>query len=141
MRPVLFSFAQISHTHLGARDRSIAVGQYHHSSRSASSISKALWHPLSTLGTSLLILTRDGLLREYDPLSDAEEPQQVVSLLPSSGGKAAGRGQFRVEEEGAREAVSFCLGKGTGDWGWLSVYGLAGNGDVYGVCPFLPKNA
>lgn len=112
------------------------ISPYHHAP-SNSPLSKVLWHPLSTQSTSLLVLTLDGLLREYDPLTDAEEPQQQLSLLPP---RMGGRG-YGVDEPGEREAVSFCLGRGEGDWGWLSVYGLMANGDVYGVCPFLPKNA
>jgi nucleoporin NUP82 len=120
--------------------RSIPIGLYYHSPASPL-ISKVLWHPYGSLSSSLLVLTLDGLLREYDPLQDSEEPQQTVSLLPPRARTAGGAGRFEAEERGAREAVSFCLGKGEGDWGMLSVYGLMGNGDVYGVCPFLPANA
>ena len=101
-------------------------------------MTKVAWHPWGSNASSLLVLSLDGTLREYDPLQDAEEPQQIVSVLPPSKGGARG---FGADEPGEREAVSFCLGRGEGDWGALSVYALMGNGDVYGLCPFLPKNA
>ncbi|CED82201.1 Nucleoporin Nup88 [Phaffia rhodozyma] len=122
--------------------RSIPIGSYHHSP-SSSPLTKALWHPLSSTLSSLLLLTLDGQLREYDPLKDAEEPQQVVSLLPPMLNKKSGRnsGYWAAEEPGSREAVSFALGRGEGDWGSISIYGLMENGDIYGICPFLPSVA
>ncbi|KAL7409546.1 hypothetical protein BDY24DRAFT_366825 [Mrakia frigida] len=120
--------------------RSIPIGAYHHSPSTSStpSLTKVLWHPWGQNASSLLVLTLDGLLREYDPLQDAEEPQQLVSVVPPREG---GSRWMSAEEPGERDAVSFCLGRGEGDWGALSVYALMGNGDIYGVCPFLPKNA
>lgn len=120
--------------------RSIPVGPYYHppSTSISPSVTKVLWHPWGANASSLLVLTVDGLLREYDALQDAEEPQQIISVLPPREG---GSGWLGAEEPGERDAVSFCLGRGEGDWGALSVYALMGNGDIYGVCPFLPQNA
>ncbi|CAD6901234.1 unnamed protein product [Tilletia controversa] len=62
----------------------IVIGQYYHSEHNGlgARIAKARWHPLGHGGTSLLVATRDGTLREYDVGGDAEEPVQVVNLLP-----------------------------------------------------------
>lgn len=42
---------------------------------------------------------------------------------------------------GAEQIVSFCLGKGPGDWGPLTIYALARNSDIYAMSPFLPTQA
>ncbi|KAK0535640.1 hypothetical protein OC835_002315 [Tilletia horrida] len=62
----------------------LSIGPYYHSEHNGPSarIAKTLWHPLGQGGTSLLVATRDGTLREYDVGGDADEPVQVVSLLP-----------------------------------------------------------
>ncbi|KAE8256000.1 hypothetical protein A4X13_0g2851 [Tilletia indica] len=62
----------------------IVIGQYYHSEHNGlgARIAKVHWHPLGHGGTSLLVATYDGTLREYDVGGDAEEPVQVVSLLP-----------------------------------------------------------
>ncbi|MBW0479075.1 hypothetical protein O181_018790 [Austropuccinia psidii MF-1] len=38
------------------------------------------------------------------------------------------------------DAVSICLGTGSGDWGPLTLYCIMQNGDLYAICPYLPKN-
>lgn len=48
---------------------------------------------------------------------------------------------YLAEDASEREIVSFALGKGRADWGPLTVYALMKSGDIYAVCPYLPKNA
>ena len=67
---------------------------------------------------------------------DPEEPQQVLSFVPEK--KKSG---FLAEDATEREVVSFTLGKGRADWGPLSVYAIMKSGDIYAICPYLPKHA
>ncbi|KAF8318139.1 hypothetical protein DL93DRAFT_2054844 [Clavulina sp. PMI_390] len=116
--------------------KAIQVGQYYHATTGSSRIAKIDWHPWGDGGSSLLVLTSDTVLREYDISRDTDEPQQTATFVPPKG-----KSQYTDEDPNAREAVSFCVGKGTVDWSPLTVYGLMRNGDVYGVCPFLPSSA
>lgn len=74
--------------------------------------------------------------REYDISMDPEEPQQTLSFMPERLRASSIRG-----DSSSREVVSFCLGKGKADWGPLTVYALAKNGDIWAMCPFMPSNA
>jgi nucleoporin NUP82 len=74
--------------------------------------------------------------REYDISLDPEEPQQVLSFVPERIG-----GRYLAEDTSEREVASFTLGKGRADWGPLTVYALMKSGDVYAICPYMPKNA
>jgi nucleoporin NUP82 len=75
---------------------------------------------------------------EYDISVDVEEPLQVVSFVPDrrSSSKA-----FNAIDSADREVASFTLGKGKADWGPLTIYAVMKSGDVYAVCPYMPKNA
>lgn len=74
--------------------------------------------------------------REYDIAVDTEEPQQVLAFVPEKKTKS-----FVAEDASEREVASFTLGKGHADWGPLSVYALMRSGDIYSICPYMPKNA
>lgn len=67
---------------------------------------------------------------------DTDEPQQLLSFLSERKLKA-----LSAESESTREVVSFALGKGRADWGPLTLYALTKSGDIYALCPYLPKNA
>ncbi len=67
---------------------------------------------------------------------DPEEPQQVLSFVPEKR-----RNSFIAEDVSEREVASFTFGKGRADWGPLSVYAIMRSGDIYGICPYLPKHA
>lgn len=75
--------------------------------------------------------------REYDVSVDADEPQQTISFMPE---RRASR-SFLAQDCAEREIASFTLGKGAADWGPLTVYALTKSGDIYSICPYLPKNA
>lgn len=83
------------------------------------------------------IARADPLCREYDISVDADEPQQTISFMPD---RRASR-SFLAQDSSEREIASFTLGKGAADWGPLTVYALTKSGDIYSVCPYLPKNA
>ncbi|KAJ1030336.1 hypothetical protein NDA16_001246 [Ustilago loliicola] len=186
--------------------RTVPVAPYYHSAHSDAAVSKVDWHPWGENGTSLLVLTDDGLLREYDVAKDTEEPQQVASFLPLGTVAAPQRSRSRsatpsyasrnhasspmasrsstnyaasasrtsrgfglsAEDDDATTAVSFTLcvsesslsrstpfdddrdqagkiadsaSRGPSDWSPLTIFGLMKNGDVWALCPFLPKSA
>lgn len=51
------------------------------------------------------------------------------------------RSGFSAEDPAAREAVSYSIGQGSGDWSPMTLYAGMRNGDIYAICPFLPVNA
>ncbi|KAF9782863.1 hypothetical protein BJ322DRAFT_1073133 [Thelephora terrestris] len=117
--------------------KSLQVGQFYHASGSSPQVAKVDWHPWGENGSTLLVMTSDGKLREYDISIDADEPQQTISFMPE---RRASR-SFLAQDSTEREVVSFTLGKGAADWGPLTVYALTKSGDIYSFCPYLPKNA
>lgn len=181
--------------------RAVPIAPYYHSAHSDAAVAKVDWHPWGESGTSLLVLTDDGLLREYDVAKDTEEPQQTASFLPiqptpnaqrsrsrsatpnlathnrssspiasrsSSNFGASGGFGLSAEDDDATTAVSFALcvneaslarstafdqdddgawaaaasrSQGPTDWSPLTVFGLMKNGDVWAICPFLPRSA
>jgi nucleoporin NUP82 len=201
--------------------KAAAVGSFYHhvSLGNRARIAGAQWHPWGSVGKSLLIMTRDGVLREYDA-EDVEEPAQTLYLfdrqqnvdagpvynlgdesvmhdrlrhlrsrsrsqtpIRSLAGDRARRSTSRLafddnSDSGDetmdndfdktfhtasgslgnmgtkdRKVVSFTLAldlRSTAeeektstahDWSPLTVYALCSTGDVYALCPFLPKEA
>ncbi|TIA94721.1 hypothetical protein E3P96_04044 [Wallemia ichthyophaga] len=129
--------------------RSILIGQYYHALPGSSQLANVDWHPWSCSAASLLVLTRDSLLREYDVSLDSDEPQQSLSFTqhsampgslstPLSNHRSRG---FSADDDRDDECVSFHLGCSSSDWGALTLYALMRNGDVYALCPFLPTHA
>lgn len=116
--------------------KSVQVGQFYHASTTSIPIAKIEWHPWGEAGSTLMVMTVDGKLREYDISVDTEEPQQVLSFLPEKKPKS-----FIAEDPAEREIASFTLGRGKADWGPLTIYAVTRSGDVYGICPYMPKNA
>ncbi|KIY49501.1 hypothetical protein FISHEDRAFT_65459 [Fistulina hepatica ATCC 64428] len=114
----------------------VVAGDFHHNTSSAA-IAKVDWHPWGDGGSTLLVLTVDGIIREYDVSVDVEEPQQTLSFVPQDDHRAS----FHADDPADREATSFTLGKGEADWGPLTVYALTRSGDIYSICPYLPVNA
>ena len=78
----------------------------------------------------------NGLCREYDISVDAEEPQQILSFVPERKTKS-----YLAEDASEREVASFTLGRGKADWGPLTVYAVMKSGDIYSICPYMPRNA
>ncbi|OCH90689.1 hypothetical protein OBBRIDRAFT_819148 [Obba rivulosa] len=116
--------------------KSIQVGQYYHAAHTSAPIAQVDWHPWGEGGSTLLVMTIDGKLREYDISVDAEEPQQVLSFVPERK-----KNTFDATDTSEREVTSFTLGKGRADWGPLTIYALMKSGDIYAICPYMPQNA
>ncbi|KAF9469037.1 hypothetical protein BDZ94DRAFT_1182915 [Collybia nuda] len=116
--------------------KSVQVGQFHHASGAAAPIAKIEWHPWGDSGSTLMVMTVDGKLREYDISVDTEEPQQVLLFVPEKRSKS-----YLAEDSSEREVASFVLGKGRADWGPLTIYAVMKSGDIYSICPYMPRNA
>ncbi|KAF8211309.1 hypothetical protein K438DRAFT_1807092 [Mycena galopus ATCC 62051] len=116
--------------------KSLQIGQFYHAAKSSPHIAKIQWHPWGESGSTLMVMTEDGKLREYDISTDTEEPQEVLSFVPEKKTKS-----FIAEDASEREVASFCLGQGRADWGPLTVYALMKSGDIYSICPYMPQNA
>ncbi|KAH9899737.1 hypothetical protein C8Q73DRAFT_639428 [Cubamyces lactineus] len=116
--------------------KSIQIGQYYHAADTSAPIAKIDWHPWGQGGSTLLVMTIDGKLREYDMSVDADEPQQTLSFVPEKK-----KSSFDAEDAAEREVASFSFGKGKADWGPLTVYAVMRSGDIHAICPYMPKNA
>ncbi|KAF9535116.1 hypothetical protein CPB83DRAFT_781213 [Crepidotus variabilis] len=116
--------------------KSVQVGQFYHAASNSAPIAKIEWHPWGEAGSTLLVMTVDGKLREYDISVDTEEPQQNLAFV-----QERKSGSYMAEDDSEREVASFTLGKGRGDWGPLTVYAVMKSGDIYSYCPYLPRNA
>ncbi|KAI0775977.1 hypothetical protein BD413DRAFT_649007 [Trametes elegans] len=116
--------------------KSIQIGQYYHAADTSAPVAKIDWHPWGQGGSTLLVMTVDGKLREYDISVDADEPQQTLSFVPDKK-----KSSFDAEDAAEREVASFTYGKGKADWGPLTVFAVMRSGDIYAMCPYLPKNA
>jgi nucleoporin NUP82 len=90
-----------------------------------------MYPPSGVVGLDL-----SGMRREYDISVDTEEPQQVLSFVPERRTKS-----YLAEDASEREVVSFTLGRGKADWGPLTVYAVMKSGDIYSICPYMPRNA
>lgn len=178
------------------------VGPFYHT-RSSETIAKVSFHPWGVDDTTLLVLTSDGLLREYNILEDPEEPTQIIDFSQADGesslppvnpnphrgvryglhsngssarqrekstsatptkrrsrsrsksrsrsratshhrskpGKHGKASMFGDRDDASLRAASFSLGKGDSDWAPFTLFCLMQNGDLYCVCPYLPKSA
>ncbi|KAJ2084180.1 hypothetical protein H4R24_000253 [Coemansia sp. RSA 988] len=91
-----------------------------------------LWHPLSTSDSHLLVLQANGIVKLFDISEDVDTPEQTMSLF---GASSAGGAGFAVSR-----AVSFCTGSPTSaGWSRVTVYVLTNTGEVYSLCPVLPR--
>ncbi|WFD33639.1 hypothetical protein MCUN1_000452 [Malassezia cuniculi] len=117
----------------------VRLGTFYHAPQGSVPIAQAVWHPLGENSASLLVLTADGVVREYDVTRNVDEPQQTIACVP----RRNKRSVFSAEDDDSSVAVSLAVGASctTGDWLMLSLFVLMQNGDVWALCPFLPKHA
>ncbi|KAF4574789.1 hypothetical protein EYR36_006139 [Pleurotus pulmonarius] len=116
--------------------KSVQIGQFYHAATSSIPIAKIEWHPWGEAGSTLMVMTIDGKLREYDISVDTEEPQQILTFMPERKSKS-----FIAQDDSERQIASFTFGRGMADWGPLTVYAVTMSGDVYAICPYMPQNA
>ncbi|KAH8830692.1 hypothetical protein DL96DRAFT_1707496 [Flagelloscypha sp. PMI_526] len=112
--------------------QSFQVGAHYHASKVGKPIAQVSWHPWGYEGSTLLVMTSDGSLREYNVSDDHTTPSQQISFFPRS---------FFAGDEEDREIVSFTIGKSRADWAPLTLYAVTRLGDIYSICPYLPQRA
>ncbi|PKI85212.1 hypothetical protein MVES1_001181 [Malassezia vespertilionis] len=142
------------------RTKAVRIGAYYHDSHGCGPIAQCAWHLLGREGASLVVLTEDAILREYDVGRDADEPQQTIACLPSASALHT-RAMFSADDDDGACAVAFAFGNDDAaswtmrdadsstdgsaspmpSWALLSVFVLMRNGDVWCICPFMPKYA
>ncbi|KAA1088452.1 hypothetical protein PGT21_007567 [Puccinia graminis f. sp. tritici] len=70
------------------------------------------------------------------------KPRLSRSIPPSAKNhRSTSQGTYGTADRASSTAVSLCFGTGAGDWGPLTLYAIMLNGDMYAICPYLPKNA
>lgn len=139
---VLLPKAMAMRTTHAVECKSIAVGPYIHPPDLTNTIAHVAWHPLSEDGKDLCVLTSDGTLRLYHLSRSPQTPEQVCVVTPESDplGRITASPSRAPNRAPAEEAVAFAFGSGSADpWGPLTAHVLFRNGDVYTVCPFMPK--
>ena len=118
----------------------VRVGSFFHAPQSEAPIAQCIWHPLGANSASLLVLTTDAVVREYDVTHNVDEPQQTLACAPPRA-RARG-GAFSADDDDSGVAVALAVGDcGTSDWLTLTLFVLMQNGDVWALCPFLPRHA
>jgi nucleoporin NUP82 len=86
------------------------------------------------MGQLYVLLMYLIIIREYDTSIHPDIPQQTKEVLTN---KTRNKG-FNANHD---RAVSFTLGQGSSDWGSLTLFVLTANGEVYGLCPYIPRHA
>lgn len=82
--------------------------------------------------------------RPKDPRTPGSSSKAIVrrsSRAPASNGKAKARNGFGMSDDDGDVATSFCVGEGDGDWSAFTLYCTMSSGDIYCICPYLPKKA
>ncbi|KAI9099486.1 hypothetical protein DFS34DRAFT_617719 [Phlyctochytrium arcticum] len=114
----------------------------------STNVAKVRWHPLSEKQQHLTVLCEDGLLKLYDVARDSDLPEQTFHFIERYASRLANgtpsirnrAGMFGADMED-EEFASFCFGQFDEGWGAMAVYGLTKSGDVYSLCPVLPKRS
>lgn len=115
-------------------------------------IVSALWHPLGVNGSAIVTITRDAVVRlwEISPVDrwSFDKPSLSVDM------KKLADGTFLDQDFGASvttntsyspdlfdmEVAAACFGpRSSGGWSSMTLYVAMLGGDVYALCPLLPK--
>lgn len=148
---------------IGARVpvKAVRIGAFYHAPHGTSAIAQCRWHPLGTEGASLVVLTEDAIVREYDVAHDVDEPRQTIAVLPPT---RSAPSKWSADDDDEHCAVSCAFGRDIGEsralapavheddsldtgatymptWLPYTLFVLMRSGDVYVVCPFLPHHA
>ncbi|WFD19416.1 hypothetical protein MCAP1_001646 [Malassezia caprae] len=140
--------------------KAVRIGAFYHAPHGTSAIAQCRWHPLGAEGASLVVLTEDAIVREYDVAHDVEEPKQTIAVLPPT---RSAPSKWSADDDDEHCAVSCAFGRDIGEGralasaalsesldtgaqgapSWLpyALFVLMRSGDVYVVCPFLPHHA
>lgn len=118
--------------------KAVRVGTFYHAPHGTSPIAQCKWHPYGAGGVSLIVLTEDAVVREYDVSHDVDEPQQTLAVL---GQPTRTSNMLSAEDDDAKVAVSCTFGEESSSWLLFTLLVLMRSGDVYLLCPFMPKRA
>lgn len=102
----------------------------------ATDIYKVIWNPMSRYDSELVVLTDDYHVRSYDLMSNHDTPDLDIELQQQDDG-AGMAGVVNLEE--TFDPVSICFGKAE-THGKLTLYVMSREGDVYALCPFVPRS-
>ena len=123
----------------------------HVTSRSA--VASALWHPLGVNGTSLVTVTQDAVVRIWElsttdrwtfdaatlaidlkRLADGTSLDQDFGVSVSATNKGFSPDAFDMEV-----AAACFPARGSGGWSPMTLWLAMAGGDVYALCPLLPR--
>ncbi|KAK3357725.1 hypothetical protein B0T25DRAFT_589934 [Lasiosphaeria hispida] len=147
-----------SSTHLLANDDTPFKAKFwtlgpttHVTSRAA--VASAVWHPLGVNGTCLATVTKDAVVRVWElsqgsrgsfdsptlaidlkRLADGTFLEQDFSASTSATNKTFSPDSFDMEV-----AAACFPGRGAGGWSPMTLWIAMVGGDVYALCPLLPK--
>lgn len=123
----------------------------HVTSRSA--VMSALWHPLGVKGSSIVTVTEDAVVRVWEvSASDRwsfDAPTLAIDLKKLANGKtldqdfstsiaSTNRGYSADMFDMEVAAASFAV-RGSGLWASMTLYIAMRGGDIYALCPLLPR--
>ncbi|BFZ55749.1 hypothetical protein PYCC9005_002790 [Savitreella phatthalungensis] len=100
-------------------------------------IAQASFHPLSSAGDCLVVLSTDSYLRLFDLSTSFDVADVQVDLL-STGARRGLTGGRGLGDTDAATATAFTFGAGGHGWSGLGVFVLTGEGDVLAASPVLP---
>ncbi|KAI9034018.1 hypothetical protein DFJ74DRAFT_714835 [Hyaloraphidium curvatum] len=114
----------------GALDvRSFKVGAWFHSADARARVADVAWWPTSEGGSTLCVLSTDGILRAYNLTASSANPCLQIALLPPTSHLAAPAAAFSIPAPDPADPLP---------WSGLAVYAVNADGDIYAACPVLP---
>ncbi|KAG4304556.1 hypothetical protein PORY_001949 [Pneumocystis oryctolagi] len=114
-------------------------------------IISVLFHPASKNSTTVLVLSSDAIIRYriclfksfliirvFELSLSFEESEQTIDLI-SGTGRTRKKGSFIVDED-VFQVSDFCFDSKANEWSLFTLHVLLQNGDIYSICPLVPKN-
>ncbi|KAK9476627.1 hypothetical protein V1514DRAFT_364391 [Lipomyces japonicus] len=96
---------------------------------------KVIWHPLSRDDSGLVVLTSDSRILLFDLTVSHDVPEREVDVCKD---QLQGY-SFGLSDTSALDASSICFGSADYGMGEMLLYILTSDGDVYALCPFIPR--
>jgi nucleoporin NUP82 len=100
-------------------------------SSSSAAVKKVVWNPIARYDANLVVLSDDRCIHAYDVLSSPEMCEYSFSLDQVSN-------SYGVDYESIDNPISIALGTGADAFGKLTLYILTEEGDIFGLCPWVP---
>ena len=119
---------------------------------SRGSLASALWHPLGVNGNTLVTVSTDAVVRVWElSISDRwsfDAPTVSIDLTRLADGKtldedfsaSTSRGAaFTPDSVEMQVAAATFASRGSGDWCPMTLWIAMREGDIYALCPLLPR--